>query len=586
MPRKIVVMDLETDPFEYGTVVQPFVSGFYDGHTFQYFWGDDCVAQSIAYLRSLPESLIIYFHNGGKFDFYYYIDYFSGNLRVVNGRIIQAYVQMDNGSQHEFRDSYAIMPFPLKTYKKDDIDYDKMRPVARDIHRTEILDYLKNDCVYLRELCSTFADEFGSDRLTVGSASLKQLKRFHTVQKSNVQFDGRLRHDYYKGGRNQCFQTGVINMPVQVYDVNSMYPYVMRDHLHPVDSTIIISDRIESNTCFIEVEGTNHGAFPIRSKSGGLDFTAKKGTFYTTVHEYQAAIDTHTFETKSIKKTYGFSNRDTFSTFVDHFYSSRANAKKNGDFTRDLLFKFILNSAYGKFAQNPANYFDWKITPLNEPFPNEPCQHCSGSGTCIDCFCCLALNHNQPTQNDCMFCFASGFRWQLAETNWHYAIWQARLSRHNYLNVATGASITGAARAVLLRGIHASVDPLYCDTDSIICRELKNVTLSNSTLGAWKFEGSGDVTAIAGKKLYAVFSYTEPTLNDNDKRKYPWMLEPVKCNGKYMWCIKKAHKGARLSPAEILRVAQGDTIEVANPVPAYRLTGKHTFTKRKISRTA
>ena len=64
---RIAVGDLETDPFEYGSIVRPFVAGFYDGSTFDHIWSDDCIPLSLRYLESIKEPTVFYFHNGGKF---------------------------------------------------------------------------------------------------------------------------------------------------------------------------------------------------------------------------------------------------------------------------------------------------------------------------------------------------------------------------------------------------------------------------------------------------------------------------------------------------------------------------------------
>jgi Vibrio phage DNA polymerase len=54
----------------------------------------------------------------------------------------------------------------------------------------------------------------------------------------------------------------------------------------------------------------------------------------------------------------------------------------------------------------------------------------------------------------------------------------------------------------LLDAIHSADDPIYCDTDSLLCRNLGGVDLHPSRLGAWDCEGEFDQIAICGKKLY------------------------------------------------------------------------------------
>jgi DNA polymerase elongation subunit (family B) len=526
---KIAVLDLETDPFQFNRMIYPFAAGFYDGSVFTSYWGDDCIDRVLELLDKYPEPLTIYAHNGGRFDFFYFLKHIRKNIRIVNARIIQAWL-----GKHELRDSYAIMPFALETYKKTEIDYGKFTRENRENFRDEILAYLSDDCRDLWDLCTTFVAEFGP-ALTIGGASLKQLRKFHQFACGNGEYDTKFRKDFYFGGRNQCFKTGIIDDNIQVYDVNSMYPYVMGSMLHPVSTGIYRSHKIEENTCFVSVKGRNFGAFCYRNEDGMLDFTKELGTFHTTIHEFNVAIETKSFIPDKIISTMGFARRESFADFVDHFYDARTKAKENGDKIRTIFYKFVMNSAYGKFAQNPENYADWFVTETGE-FP--PDYH-----VCV-----------KSCEEKCRK------KWTPAYMCENYIIWEKPLYELNWYNIAIGASITGAARSVLLRGIRNARRPLYCDTDSIICESLEHSEFSDSKLGAWKLECTGTRAAICGKKLYAIFD----------------------ASGK---CVKKAHKGARLTGDEILRIAGGATIESCNPVPRFQLDGGHRFTKRKISRT-
>jgi hypothetical protein len=481
--------------------------------------------------------MYVFAHNGGKFDIWYLLPYLTpGTVKIIHGRIVSAMLGI-----HELRDSFAIMPFALDKYNKVKIDYEKFRSKVREQYKDEIMSYLRMDCVYLWELCDAFIREFGN-KLTIGSASQKQLKTFHTFKCGNENFDGQFRKDFYFGGRNQVFESGILTGDWKVYDVNSMYPHVMRDYLHPVGTGVEVDKRINRRTCFVVAEGENYGAFPVRDpKTGGLDFTVPRGTFHTTIHEWNAAEDTGCFKPRRIIKTYGFTDRATFGEFVDHFYNKRQKAIHDNDGRGKLFYKYVLNSAYGKFAQNPDNYFDWQIT--------------SGKQRPTDWHDC-----GKECEPDC------SRAWTPAYTHDSYVIWQRPTQMHHYYNVATGASITGAARSVLLRGIHAATRPIYCDTDSIICENLAGVTIDAELLGAWKLEANCSLAAICGKKLYALFTASENPTNET--------------------CVKKAHKGARLTGMEILRIARGSTLDTCNPVPAFHFDGTATFTKRRIRKTA
>ena len=136
------------------------------------------------------------------------------------------------GHRFEFRDSYAIMPFALSKYKKKEINIQKLSKEQREKNKEEILSYLEGDCVYLWELCMEFTREFG-EYLTIASAAFHQLSMLHSFDKMPQSQDVEIRSLFYFGGRVECFQKGIIKQPCNIYDVNSMYPFVMKKCWHP-----------------------------------------------------------------------------------------------------------------------------------------------------------------------------------------------------------------------------------------------------------------------------------------------------------------------------------------------------------------
>jgi len=522
--KRVAVFDTETDPFNYGLVPKPFVVGFYDGTAFRYWWDDpkgepgNCTT-TFADFVAAERPLVLYAHNGGKFDFFFFAEFLEEYMQIQNGRIIKAWLR-----GQEIRDSYSIIPVPLaqfgtKTSKQKwtDEDYrNKMARENRDRYRAEIINYLHDDCVSLYEGVIGFRKEFG-DKLTIGGTSMKQLQKFHPFQKGGKTYDEQFR-PFFFGGRVQCFKSGIVQGRYKVLDVNSMYPYVMANFPHPISTGYDINMKITKRTTFVLLEANNHGCLPVRTKTG-IDFTQERGTFFASIHEVLAGLETGTLEIIRIKHTIEHKATGTFAEFVDHFYTKRNAARSSGQEMLVTFYKLILNSAYGKFAQNPDGYKDYFIT------------------------------------HDC----AGPEGWELDQTNGEYYIWSKPSTQMGlYYNVATAASITGAARATLLRGLSQCVDPVYCDTDSIICRDFKG-QIDPSQLGAWKEEGSGDSIAIGGKKLYAVFDGSE--------------------------CIKQASKGAFISPEQIRLIAQGGAVSVHNPAPHFKLDGKHGFTSRTLTAT-
>lgn len=522
----IAVVDTETDPFAQGLVVKPFTLGFFDGHSYIDFWGDDCVKQFFVWLECETKSgneYIIYAHNGGKFDFFFFLDYLDADQTplIMGSRIVKAEFQ-----GQEFRDSYAIIPQSLSAYKKDEISYDKFTRKNRERHKQEILKYQKSDCVYTHELIAGFHDMFG-DKLTIASASLPMLNSFTGYDKIiSDKLDDKLRNFYF-GGRNQCFEIGLLKDNWKVYDRNSMYPAVMRDCLHPVSSDFELSAKINKNTDFALIDAVNDNCLPSRLKNGSLDFTKKSGQFYATIHEINAGLETGTLKINKVLHTYDFKIKQSFDEFVNKFYQLRLDAKALDDKVRDILYKFCLNSGYGKFAINPRKFKQWTFTIDSIPEPQ--------------------ATINEPDG------------WSLETQSNTLMIWsRPNPKKSGFQNVATAASITGAARANLHRNLALATRPIYCDTDSIICTDFSG-QLNETELGGWKLEATGNLAAIGGKKLYAVFNDDEP--------------------------IKKACKGVNLTHQEIIDVCNGTQITYHNPVPNFKLNGDALFTSRRINMT-
>lgn len=508
--RELAVIDAETDPFKFGRVPKPFVWGFYDGKVYRHFWGNsllECTKMMLDYLASRTEPLVIYAHNGGKFDFLFFIEYLTGKIRIVNGRILEAQIGI-----HTIRDSYAILPIPLSKLGagKKEINYNLMEAPVRESHKDEILEYLEADCRALFDVVAAFLDQFG-DILTVGSAAMREFKKFHKFETVSRAFD-QFHRNYYFGGRCQCFETGVISTPIKVFDINSAYPDAMDKISHPIGNESEILNTITPQTFFVCWQGENYNAVPTREKFG-LNFAKNEGLFWSTIHEFNAALECGMIKPHKIKHTVNFKKFMVFSDFVQYFYQARKIAQASGNKFLEIFYKLILNSAYGKFAQDPEDYVDSIILPWGE-IPGEE--------------------------------YAMEFRHD------RYAIWSKPATSFARFNVATAASITGAVRATLLRGIANSTRPLYCDTDSIFCTDMVGIK-DDKILGAWKLEMEGDQIAIAGKKLYAIIK--------NDV------------------CVKKASKGVNLPPLAIFAAARGDVIETRNDAPTFKLGGKVRYDK-------
>jgi hypothetical protein len=361
---------------------------------------------------------------------------------------------------------------------------------------------------------------------------------------------------YYYGGRVECFESGIIDTAFSVYDINSAYPRAMLEK-HPYSANYEHAEGYLPNADFYKIQCVSRGALPFRGLGGGdgvsagLSFPSDSRVreYTVTRWEIKAGIDTKTLSKIKYLQSFRFMRHTDFSIYIDHFWTLRAEAKRSGDVLGSLMHKLMMNSLYGKWAANPDNYKNYMITPP---------EHLSALGAGVR----IKRGKGKPIE-------------------WHYGgelgCWllaERPLDgfQKRYYNVATGASITGYVRAMLWRAIHSSKGVIYCDTDSIAVRAKGAGVIIGDNLGQWKHEGDFDRAGIAGKKLY-IFRGLPGAGGLRD--------------------YKTASKGARLTDAELWKIAAGGEVNYEREVPTYSVTKplnwanpEKSFTNRKIVNTA
>jgi len=569
LKKILCAVDVETDPFKKQRNPKPFAVGLsVTDYGYFHFWGNNCVDQFFEKLQEIkdyfwPRELVVYAHNGGKFDFVFFIDYIQDGCKpfCIDKRIVKI-----DFMGIEFRDSYSILPVPLRKLKgkkhaKKEIDFAKLEASVREQHKEEILEYLQEDCDTLLEAVSDFINRFGN-HITIASTALPLLQSFHGFDRLTKEEDDLFR-PYYAGGRVECFQRGIIEGKFIMVDCNSMYPAAMSNLFHPVDNVPRFTRNLDrEDVFFADIIADSRGALGW-FEGNKYTFKPRKGRFLATIHEIRAGVETGTLTIDKVNEAWFFHHYVKFTEFVDHFYAMRLAAKAENDLLGIEFYKLILNSAYGKFGMDSSNYEDHVINPVGE------LTHMFGD--------IKYENYTDDAGNMRRKLVQSPDGWKpiyVSEAMRHYAR-KAVSTRGRYINVATAASITGAARSVLQRAICSAEDVVYCDTDSLICRSF-NGDIDPSRLGAWKIEAEGDAVVIGGKKLYAFLTATPSP----DR-------EAVEINGRTMYALKKAHKGAQLSAEGITRIARGETIEYEFDAPTIDMFSKAMkYQKRKIRATA
>lgn len=567
-PKPITTCDCETDPFLYDRVPEPFIWGFYDGKEFKKF---DSTIEFVRFIER--QKVIVYAHNGGKFDFMYLLKFVGQTkAQIINGRIVSMFL-----GEAELVDSYAAVPQGLGSIKKDEIEYWKMEKEHRQKHMPEIIKYLQGDCVYLHELMTAYREAAGKKK-TIASNALAHAKKLGiNPGTTNHRFDTNYR-PFYFGGRTECFKPGT-HENISVFDIRSSYPNAMLNY-HPTGDNLVWKDdfgdlsREEIDRCFIVLDCYSHGAFPLRTEtSEGLSFPKVQGRYKVTGWEYNVANDLGLIKDVKLISVRHTPNKITFKDYVEHWYEYKNRHNKKTDPINYTIGKIMMNSLYGKMAQNPEKYKDYRIGNDDDKLPcTNP--RANDKGICKICGI-LEMDHGWQffTKFDGKALFQRESLWK--HKFQHGTEWQ---SKALYKNVATGASITGFARAALLRAIHlvGEAHIIYCDTDSLVCGQFADTSCLPQTnnIGDWEKEiDRAPVAHFAGKKLYAI---------DIDQTK------KCECNERNGSCKrhKVVSKGARLTFKEIERIAAGEEINYQPAAPSFSLANGINFTDRLIRRTA
>lgn len=591
--RQLWAVDCETDPAKYGRIPKPFLWGAYNGTRFLLFRSTD---DFVKWARE--QRAILYAHNGGKFDFMFLLLFVGATkAQVINGRIVKMHL-----GKAELRDSYSIVPEALSMFGKSEIDYRKLEANVRAANDNEIVEYLRIDCVSLYDLVSEFRQVAGK-KITIAANALAYSKRLGVNPgKTNHTYDKNLRKFYY-GGRCQVFQPGA-HKNVRVIDIHSAYPFAMcHDHAsgeefhHISPETFLDLPRDQQQRAFITVECHSRGAFPRRTNTD-LEFPTDRDTFYVTGWEYVCAMDLGLISDVIIHDVIVHDRVINFTPYVMHWYDLKANTDKKTDPIHYHIYKRLMNSLYGKLAQDPGRYYDYRIVP-------------GGTFVCFD--------YVGPYDGTCANCNDAHINhgWEIY-TEYEGVEIQRRTAMHKlehkygkawegqpiYNNVATGASITGFTRAHLLRAIHAVgiKKVIYCDTDSIICdakASLSKLSLTEN-LGDWADEGIATVGLFSGKKIYALSlsemcdkfkgQIYEPCANCHremsDHGGHPKVKVASKGSKLYYRDIEWIALGKLTDPKRHL-IKDGERIIVwRSDFPSFSIAGEADFVVRNIRQTA
>lgn len=512
-PAVLAILDIVTDPWKYGRAPTPFLFTLYDGQRHRVF---DTAATLADFLRKTP--LLVASHYGGLQDFYHLVPFLEPSaLRIIEGAIVKGKIGkstiIDSSLVLRTAEKYQTVSTPVAW---------KYEEGHREKYREEIESHSREHCETLYDRLSEIYQTYGRKLTLAGVAMHEWKKRGGKPTHTNKRFYD-LFKPFFFGGRVENRMIGVREGTFTLADINSAYAFAML-HPHPMPkaSQVIHTrhfppDRYLQGS-FLVVECESNGFLPYRTESGMVNYTKKRRHFHCTGWEWLAALECGAITGKVYLQEAWYTKSEpvSFRTFVDDFYRLKGEGKAEGNAVKSAIGKGVLVGLYGKFAANPEKYRNYIIGEWGRQ---------------------AALEYGEQ-----------GWSKDTMLSNRQVYSKPIPASHRGYYNLATAASITGCARAILSRQLFALPSWYYCDTDSVIADSAALVDLHFSALcGDWKEVLTGNRLAIVGKKVYSL-------VNEHSLRNLP---KPSTKEQMASVC-KTAVPGGRLEWYQIEALAKGN----------------------------
>ncbi len=213
----------------------------------------------------------------------------------------------------------------------------------------------------LRYISLVHTLDLGSFRLSRASQSYAAFRHRFMTERIYCHSDSEVRElesAAYMGGRVEAYRIGEVSGgPFACYDVNSMYPFIMKGYrlplkcvdyhtdLRPGDAAAVLAE----HSMIAEVElDTDEPLYALRCH-GRIIFPVGRFTAYLcTEGMRQALLRGHV---KRVVRAAFYTDAVLFKKYIETFYRMRIEARARGDAVTAQLAKLLMNSLYGKLAQ-------------------------------------------------------------------------------------------------------------------------------------------------------------------------------------------------------------------------------------------
>ena len=294
-----------------------------------------------------------------------------------------------------------------------------------------------------------------------------------------------LERESYRGGRTECFFIGDLkDDDYYIVDVNSLYPFVMRNNSYPIryikQTHNLTQDTLRKHLIDKAVVarvliGTGEPVYAVRRERTMFPV----GQFWVTLTTPELKYALERNHIIKIDRAVIYEQANIFKTYVDKFYKLRQEFKSAGVAEYEELCKKLLNSLYGKFGQK-ADVWEKVGDCPNEPDRVETL-FCTGRGGARQIRYLLGEIFELKGYEECFDSFPAIPAHVAAFGRLHLWELMKQCGAENYF---------------------------YCDTDSLVVNEvglcrLKN-QIDNLCLGSLKVVESMRDMTIRGLKDYVV----------------------------------------------------------------------------------
>lgn len=390
-----------------------------------------------------------------KIKFHDTFNYFKVRLSTLGKAVKQPKIKLKNNYQFRGLKHYAYPPILYPKFSHRTIYFNH-------IDNNTLYQYCRNDVEIIEKIMLGFIrflrdENKGSLEATAASTSMSVFRTKFNDESIHYHKDYELlafERSGYKGGRVECFYIGDKREQFYLFDVNSMYPYVMATCDLPV-KPLVLADRMSINEALEYSENYYLIAQVILKYKSNIGYygTHKDakllfpiGHFSTTLHNPELIRAIQENQIAAIGKTVVYQKKPALAEFAKYFHNIRLNSDNA---TYNTLAKLMNNSLYGRMGMS---FYDKDVIELETEDNENP----------------LGVVMMQSIQN--------GRKIWTPYYKWYGSLIHStrdEFTPKKDTNIALAGAVTAYARMKLLDYIIQAGhrNAYYCDTDSILVNE-------------------------------------------------------------------------------------------------------------------